>query len=52
MDHLVEDDYRTLLQFRTELRRFLHWSEQQARDAAARYGASETTIRDHEAVAC
>ena len=33
MDHLVEDDYRTLLEFRTELRRFLHWSEQQARDA-------------------
>jgi DNA-binding MarR family transcriptional regulator len=33
VDHLVEDDYRTLLQFRTELRRFLHWSEQQARDA-------------------
>ena len=33
VEHLVEDDYRTLLEFRTELRRFLHWSEQQAREA-------------------
>jgi DNA-binding MarR family transcriptional regulator len=28
---LTNDDYQRLLQFRTSLRRFLHWSEQQAR---------------------
>jgi DNA-binding MarR family transcriptional regulator len=27
---LADRDYRTLLQFRTELRRFLRWSEEQA----------------------
>jgi DNA-binding MarR family transcriptional regulator len=31
--HLDDADYGTLLEFRTELRRFLHWSEQQARAA-------------------
>jgi len=30
-DRLVDDDYRRLLSFRTGLRRFLHWSEEQAR---------------------
>ena len=29
-DRLTDEDYRSLLQFRTELRRFLHWSAQQA----------------------
>jgi DNA-binding MarR family transcriptional regulator len=29
-DHFSDDDYRRLLRFRTELRRFLHWSEEQA----------------------
>ena len=33
MDTLDDEDYRRLLTFRTELRHFLHWSEQQARDA-------------------
>ena len=34
MDHDLEDaDYRRLLQFRTGLRRFLHWSEEQAEKA-------------------
>ncbi|HEX5620092.1 MAG TPA: MarR family winged helix-turn-helix transcriptional regulator [Solirubrobacteraceae bacterium] len=28
-----DEDYRRLLEFRTGLRRFLHWSEQQARAA-------------------
>jgi DNA-binding MarR family transcriptional regulator len=28
-----DDDYQRLLEFRTGLRRFLHWSEQQARAA-------------------
>ena len=30
-DRLVDDDYRRLLSLRTGLRRFLHWSEEQAR---------------------
>jgi DNA-binding MarR family transcriptional regulator len=29
-DGMTDDDYRRLLHFRTGLRRFLHWSEQQA----------------------
>lgn len=29
-DEITDDDYRTLLEFRTGLRRFLRWSEQQA----------------------
>jgi DNA-binding MarR family transcriptional regulator len=29
-DHFSDADYRRLLRFRTELRRFLHWSEEQA----------------------
>jgi DNA-binding MarR family transcriptional regulator len=29
-DHFSDSDYRRLLRFRTELRRFLHWSEEQA----------------------
>jgi DNA-binding MarR family transcriptional regulator len=29
--HLADADYQRLLQFRTSLRRFLRWSEQQAR---------------------
>jgi DNA-binding MarR family transcriptional regulator len=29
-DHLTDADYQHLLEFRTRLRRFLHWSEQQA----------------------
>jgi len=34
MAHDLEDaDYRRLLQFRTGLRRFLHWSEEQAEKA-------------------
>jgi DNA-binding MarR family transcriptional regulator len=34
MDHDLEDaEYRRLLQFRTGLRRFLHWSEEQAERA-------------------
>jgi len=31
--HLDDADYRRLLQFRTGLRRFLHWSEEQAEKA-------------------
>lgn len=31
MPRMTERDYATLLGFRTELRRFLHWSEEQAR---------------------
>ena len=31
--HLDDADYRRLLQFRTGLRRFLHWSEEQAERA-------------------
>jgi DNA-binding MarR family transcriptional regulator len=31
--HVTDTDYRHLLAFRTELRRFLHWSEERARDA-------------------
>jgi DNA-binding MarR family transcriptional regulator len=31
MPRMTEKDYATLLGFRTELRRFLHWSEEQAR---------------------
>lgn len=30
MPRMTKDDYAKLLGFRTELRRFLHWSEQQA----------------------
>ena len=30
---LEDADYRRLLQFRTDLRRFLHWSEEQAEKA-------------------
>jgi DNA-binding MarR family transcriptional regulator len=30
---LLDSDYERLLQFRTGLRRFLHWSEEQAREA-------------------
>src|SRR6476659_8156164 len=30
MDQLTDADYRRLLEFRTGLRRFLHWSEEQA----------------------
>jgi len=30
---LEDSDYRRLLQFRTDLRRFLHWSEEQAEKA-------------------
>jgi DNA-binding MarR family transcriptional regulator len=30
---LVDTDYRRLLDFRTELRHFIRWSERQARDA-------------------
>jgi DNA-binding MarR family transcriptional regulator len=30
-ERLVDDDYRQLLSLRTGLRRFLHWSEEQAR---------------------
>jgi DNA-binding MarR family transcriptional regulator len=30
VDHFSDADYRRLLRFRTELRRFLHWSEEQA----------------------
>jgi DNA-binding MarR family transcriptional regulator len=33
MPRMTEKDYATLLGFRTELRRFLHWSEEQARDS-------------------
>src|SRR3954451_13899011 len=34
MDHDLDDaDYRRLLQFRISLRRFLHWSEEQAERA-------------------
>jgi DNA-binding MarR family transcriptional regulator len=29
-DHFSDGDYRRLLRFRTEVRRFLHWSEEQA----------------------
>jgi DNA-binding MarR family transcriptional regulator len=29
-NEITDDDYRRLLEFRTGLRRFLHWSEQQA----------------------
>jgi len=31
MPRMTDKDYATLLGFRTELRRFLHWSEEQAR---------------------
>ncbi len=30
---ITDDDYRRLLEFRTGLRRFLHWSEEQAQAA-------------------
>src|SRR3954471_23971462 len=30
-DHFSDADYRRLLRFRTELRRFLRWSEEQAK---------------------
>lgn len=33
MGTLNDSDYRRLLEFRTNLRRFLHWSEERARDA-------------------
>ncbi|HET9721199.1 MAG TPA: MarR family winged helix-turn-helix transcriptional regulator [Solirubrobacteraceae bacterium] len=33
MGALNDSDYRRLLQFRTNLRRFLHWSEERAREA-------------------
>ena len=33
MAPMTQDNYEALLSFRTELRRFLHWSEQQARAA-------------------
>lgn len=33
MAALRDSDYQRLLQFRTGLRRFLHWSEEQAREA-------------------
>lgn len=33
MSRIRDDDYRRLLGFRTELRRFLHWSEDEARAA-------------------
>ena len=32
MVRLKDDDYARLLAFRTDLRRFLHWSEQRARE--------------------
>jgi DNA-binding MarR family transcriptional regulator len=38
---MTEKDYATLLGFRTELRRFLHWSEEQAR-------ASDLTPAQHQ----
>jgi len=47
---LADGDYRRLLGFRTELRRFLHWSEQQA--AAAGLTAAQhqllLAVRGHE----
>jgi DNA-binding MarR family transcriptional regulator len=33
MAPMRDDDYRRLLEFRVELRRFLHWSEERARAA-------------------
>lgn len=33
MVEMTAQDYETLLRFRTTLRHFLHWSEQQAREA-------------------
>lgn len=33
MSRVRSEDYRRLLGFRTELRRFLHWSEEEARTA-------------------
>jgi DNA-binding MarR family transcriptional regulator len=33
MARMRDDDYRRLLEFRVELRRFLHWSEEQAQAA-------------------
>ncbi|MGH2974140.1 MAG: MarR family winged helix-turn-helix transcriptional regulator [Solirubrobacterales bacterium] len=33
MTEMNNQDYETLLRFRTTLRHFLHWSEQQAREA-------------------
>ena len=33
MHELTSEDYENLLAFRTSLRRFLHWSETQARAA-------------------
>lgn len=33
MPRMTNNDYARLLEFRTELRRFLHWSEQQAQAA-------------------
>ncbi len=51
--HLDDQQYRDLLRFRTALRRFLHWSEQQA--AAAGLTAQQhqllLAIRGHEGAA-
>lgn len=33
MDDLTREDYENLLAFRTGLRRFLHWSQEEAREA-------------------
>jgi DNA-binding MarR family transcriptional regulator len=43
-------DYRRLLEFRTNLRRFLHWSEEQAHDAGLTPAQHQLllAIRGHE----
>ena len=51
MDRDLEDaDYRRLLQFRTGLRRFLHWSEEQAERAGLTPAQHQLllTVRGHD----
>ena len=51
MDHDLEDaDYRRLLQFRTGLRRFLRWSEEQAEKAGLTPAQHQLllAVRGHE----
>jgi len=49
-DQLTDDDYRRLLEFRDGLRRFLHWSEQQAKAVGltAMQHQLLLTIRGHD----
>jgi DNA-binding MarR family transcriptional regulator len=49
-DNLEDADYRRLLQFRTGLRRFLHWSEEQAEKAGLTPAQHQLllAIRGHE----